>query len=106
MADKYITLLSVLSVMLASGASFRIARFLFLRWQLESRDNFFFSVLCGGLAGLGMVYVSLAAIQSFGIAGALLSLMVAAPLAAFAWLYLIGTIKAFERILKGLLLSL
>lgn len=99
MSSYDVTIIAI-SMIVAGITSAFIAHRLSIRWQM-GREPTFFKVFSAAAAGLSVMYLSAATAQFFGTQLAALWMLLALPFTGFAWFYLLGGIKAIEKILTG-----
>ena len=105
--DIYGIALVVCAVALASITSMRIAFFLAVRWGFSCTENkVCFTILGGVVAAIVMGFIAVAAVKAGGNLYGIISVVGSVPFVGFAWGFIVGSNKAIERILFGLLKKL
>ncbi len=99
--------LIVASVAIAAVTSGRVAYFLAERWKFRSAEAFFFFTALGVVAAaVVMGFISTAAVVAGGNLFGLICVVASVPFVGVAWGFIVGGIKAIERILFALLARL
>lgn len=100
MSPYDVTIIAI-SMIIAGISSMFIAHKLSIRWGMNKEPTFFFKIFSAGAAGLAIMYLATATAQFLGTFAAATWLVLALPFTGFAWSFLLGGIKAIEKILTG-----
>ena len=107
--DKYTGFLVLVSSIVSLLTAFRIGWVLMARWGFTFYAysspftmNHWFSYICGAVAGFMVYHLSWALVGLYGPMVAVAAVVAGPLLTALFFIYVVGSLKIFERMLCGL----